>query len=191
MGFRLTAQTWTGIVNMIYRMAGRPLFMQLFPAILADNGAPFSDPVMTENARAPHNPHKLIPRTKVFYCDPYCATQKPHVERNHEELRRILLKGTSFDSLDQDDINVALSHVDSYTRASPGNSTPYDEFVKDYGYEGRRLLDRLGIVKVPANEVTLDPYVLGKKFRRHADRIILRRNGVTEDADWKRLQSGK
>jgi len=40
------------------------------------------------------------------------------------------------------------------------------------------FLDRLGIVKIPANEVTLDPYVLGKKFKRHADRIILRQNGV-------------
>jgi hypothetical protein len=175
---RETAQTWTGIVNMLYRLAGRPLFMKLFPAVLEDNGAPFSDPVMTENARANNNPHKLIPRTKVFYCDPYCATQKPHVERNHEELRRILLKGTSFNALDQDDINVALSHVNSYTRASLGNSTPYDEFARTYGYEGRQLLDRLGIMKIPANEVTLDPYVLGKKFKRHADRIILRQNGV-------------
>ena len=53
---RETAQTWTGIVNMLYRVAGRPLFMQLFPAILEDNGAPFSDPVMTENARARTTP---------------------------------------------------------------------------------------------------------------------------------------
>lgn len=50
--------------------------------------------------------------------------------------------------------------------------------MKAYGPEARRLLDMLGIVKVPANEVTLDPYVLGKKFKRHADRIILKQNGV-------------
>ena len=177
---RETAQTWTGIVNMLYRTAGRPLFMKLFPAILEDNGAPFSDPVMTENARADNNPYRLTPRTKVFYCDPYCATQKPHVERNHEELRRILVKGTSFDGLGQDDVNVALSHINSYTRLSLGNSTPYDEFVKTYGYDGRRFLDRLGVVRIPANEVTLDPYVLGKRFKRHAERIILRKNGVTK-----------
>ena len=175
---RETAQTWTGIVNMLYRVAGRPLFMKLFPAILEDNGAPFSDPVMTENARADNNPYKLVPRTKVFYCDPYCATQKPHVERNHEELRRILLKGTSFNALDQDDINIALSHINSYTRASLGNSTPYDAFVKTYGIEAKTLLDRLGIVKIPANEVTLDPILLGAKFKRHADKIILKQNGV-------------
>lgn len=177
---RETAQTWTGIVNMLYRVAGRPLFMKLFPVFLEDNGAPFSDPVMTGNARAENNPLKLIPRTKVFYCDPYCATQKPHVERNHEEMRRILPKGTSFDALDQDDVNVVLSHVNSYSRASLGNSSPYDEFVRTYGYEGRQFLSRLGIAKIPANEITLDPYVLGKKFKRHADRVILRQNGVTK-----------
>ena len=115
-------------------------------------------------------------RTRV--CDTNCGTQKPHVERNHEELMRILVKGTSLDGLDQDDVNVALSHINSYTRLSLGNSTPYDEFVKTYGYDGRRFLDRLGVVKIPANEVTLDPYVLGKRFKRHAERIILRKNGV-------------
>jgi hypothetical protein len=52
------------------------------------------------NARADNNPYRLIPRTKVFYCDPCCATQKSHAERNHEELRRIQLKGTGFNSLD-------------------------------------------------------------------------------------------
>ena len=177
---RETAQTWTGIVNMLYRVAGRPLFMQLFPRILEDNGAPFSDPVMTENARADHNPYKLIPRTKVFYCDPYCATQKPRIERVHEELRRILIKGTNFDLIDQDDVCLVLSHVNSYSRASLDNSTPYDEFVKEYGYEGRRFLERLGVVKIHANEVTLDPYLLGKKFKRHSDKDIIRKAGVTK-----------
>lgn len=61
-----------------------------------------------------------------------------------------------------------------------GNSSPYDEFVRTYGYEGRQFLSRLGIAKIPANEITLDPYVLGKKFKRHADRVILRQNGVTK-----------
>ena len=85
------------------------------------------------------------------------------IERVHEELRRILIKGTNFDLIDQDDVCLVLSHVNSYSRASRGNSTPYDEFVKEYGYEGRRFLERLGVVKIPANEVTLDPYLLGRR----------------------------
>ena len=48
-----------------------------------------------------HNPTKLEPRgIRVWFTDPYCSTQKPHIERVHEEIRRILLKGTSFNSLD-------------------------------------------------------------------------------------------
>ena len=39
---------------------------------------------------------------KVWFCDPYCSAQKPHIERFHNDLRRILQKGTSFDPLTQE-----------------------------------------------------------------------------------------
>ena len=94
--------------------------------------------------------------------------------------QRILVKGTNFDLIDQDDVCMVLSHVNSYSRSSLDNSTPYDEFVKEYGYEGRKFLERLGIARIPANEVTLDPYLLGKKFKRHSDKDIIRKAGVTK-----------
>ena len=125
-----------------------------------------------------HNPYKLVRRTRVFFCDAYCASQKPHVERNHEELRRILTKGASFDSLTQEQVNLALSHVNSYTRGVLGNGTPYDEFVKEFGEEGKAFLGKLGIVRIPANEVTLSPALLGSKFRRIANRAVMRKHGV-------------
>ena len=56
--------------------------------------------------------------------------------------------------------------------------TPYDSFVEMFGKVGKDFLDRLGIVKIPANEVTLDPILLGEKFKRHADKVILRKAGV-------------
>jgi hypothetical protein len=51
-------------------------------------------------------------------------------------------------------------------------------FTKKFGEPGRKLLDALGIVKIPANEVTLAPILLGAKFKRHADRVVLRKAGV-------------
>ena len=42
----------------------------------------------------------------------------------------------------------------------------------------RRLLDRLGIVRVPQEEVTLHPFLLGRKFQKAADKAVLRKNGV-------------
>jgi hypothetical protein len=100
------------------------------------------------------------------------------VERYHRELRRILEHGTSFNSLTQDDINLALSHINSYSRGVVNGSTAYDTFIQKYGKRGRDLLDKLGIVKIPPNEVTLDPILLGEKFKKHADEVILKKNGV-------------
>ena len=50
--------------------------------------------------------------------------------------------------------------------------------MERFGEPGKRLLDALGIVKIPPNEVTLDPMLLGAKFKRHTDRVILRKAGV-------------
>ena len=84
-----TPRTCTRVFNQIWEAAGARLFRRMFPVVLTDNGTEFADPEGIEFARADpvHNPHKLVRRTRVFFCDAYRASQKPHVERNHEELR--------------------------------------------------------------------------------------------------------
>ena len=178
-----TSQTLTRIVNMLWEVAGPELFRKLFRCIVSDNGTEFSDPEMVENYRPDpeRNPHRLLPRgARVFYCDPYCPCQKPHVERVHIELRRIFEKGAPFDSLRQEHVNLAMSHVDSLTRDTLGGGTAYDVFVEEFGDEGKRFLDRLGIRRIPASEVTLHPFLLGERFQRIADKAVLRKNGVSE-----------
>jgi hypothetical protein len=166
---------------MLWSLAGPELFRKLFSVILTDNGSEFSDPEMIEQWRPDpkHNPNKLLPRgIHMFYCDANCSSQKPHVEREHREQRRVLLHGVSFDTLTQNSINLVASHVASYSRGVLDSKTPYDTFVEKFGEPGKKLLDALGIVKIPPNEVTLDPMLLGAKFKRHADRVILRKAGV-------------
>ena len=46
--------------------------------------------------------------------------------------------------------------------------------------EGRAFLDRLGIVRIPQDQVTLHPFLLGRKFQKAADKAVLRKNGVSE-----------
>ncbi|WP_278410527.1 helix-turn-helix domain-containing protein [Alistipes shahii] len=177
-----TSQTCTRIFNMLWELAGPDLFRALFAAILGDNGVEFSDPGMIENYRPDpeHNPTKLLPRgVRFWYADPYCSTHKPHIERVHEDIRRVLMKGTSFNALDQDGINLVMSHVNSMHKPSLGDRTPYDVFIEKHGESGRRLLEALGIRKVPGNQVTLHPFLLGQKFQRHADKVTLWKNGVT------------
>ena len=176
-----TSQTCTRIFNMLWAVAGPGLFKTLFEHTLTDNGPEFSDPGMIENYRPDpeHNPTKTLPRgINVWFADPYCSSQKPHIERFHNELRRILQKGTSFDPLTQEQICLALSHLNSYPRESLGGRTPYDVFVEKHGAEGKSFLDALGIVRIPSNQVTLHPFLLGQKYQRAADRAILKKNGV-------------
>ena len=137
---------------------------------------------MIENYRPDpeHNPTKLLPRgIHVWYADPYCSSQKPHIENFHLMLRRILQKGTSFNMLTQEGVNLTFSHHNSYPRETRDGKAPYDLFVSELGDEGRRFLDALGIKRVPAAQVTLHPFLLGQKFQRAADRATLRKNGVT------------
>ena len=176
-----TSQTCTRIFNALWRLAGPDLFRRLFAATLGDNGPEFSAPEMIENWRPDpeHNPTRLESRgVRFWYADPYRSCQKPHVERFHLELRRILQKGASFNGLAHDQIALAVSHLNSYPRESTGWRTPYDAFVEEFGDEGRRLLDALGVRKVPAGEVTLLPSLMGEAFRKAAERAVLKRNGV-------------
>ena len=79
--------------------------------------------------------------------------------RLHIELRRIFEKGMPFDSIEQQHVNLAMSHINSLT--------------EEFGEDGRLFLEKLGIVRIPANQVTLHPFLLGAKFQKLADRTIL------------------
>ena len=78
----------------------------------------------------------------------------------------------------QQDVDLAMSHVNSYTRDWLGGKSPYDVFVERHGERGKGFLDRLGIRRIPGNQVTLDPILLGMKFKRHADKVVMERYGV-------------
>ena len=85
-------------------------FSQLFPVLLTDNGGEFSNVFAFENDLTGSK------ETSVFFCDPNCSWQKPHVENNHTLFRNIVPKGTSFDDFDQKTVNLIFSHVNSVKR---------------------------------------------------------------------------
>lgn len=146
--------------NWMWHALGDATFRTLFPAVLADRGTEFSNPLAIETS-----PGDGSRRTRVFYTRPYTATDKSHVERNHEYIRRVVLKGESFDSLTQGQVDLMMSHVNSYARASlmRGDApcrTPYERFVFEYGED---VAGKLGIVPIPLREVTLRPELLEMK----------------------------
>lgn len=148
------AQSVIDIFNVISSIFGIDKFKQLFPVILTDNGSEFSNPLEIE---FDNTTGEL--RTHIFYCHPSSPYEKGSCEVNHELLRRILPKGTSFDELTQDDINLIMSHVNSYRRKKLNDKTPLSLFSTLYG---KSTANKLGIKKIDPNEVSLSPSLFKK-----------------------------
>lgn len=128
------------------------MFKNLFPVLLGDNGSEFSNPIAIECDRTTGEI-----RTNVFYCDPCASFQKGAAEKNHEEIRKVLPKGTSFDNLTQKDINLMMDHINSYSRPNLNDRTPYDTFKFLFGEEA---IKKLGSTLIHTNEIRLKPSLL-------------------------------
>ena len=96
-------------------------------------------------------------RGHIFYCDPQRPDQKPHVENNHNLIRNILPNKRNLDKLNQEDLELMFSHINSVPRASLGGKTPYEVFTYFYG---DKVLKQLNIQKIEKDMVTLQPYLL-------------------------------
>lgn len=142
------------IINLLDKVLGNKKISQLFPVILTDNGSEFSNPKAIEKRDTiPRN------RTNVFYCDPSAPYQKEACEVNHELIRRILPKGSSFDDLTQKDIFLMMNHINSYKRKKLNNRSPYETFSFYYGED---VLKKLGCKPVAAENIILKPKLLKK-----------------------------
>ena len=135
----------------LYTTLGEKTFSAVFGVTLTDNGSEFLDPVSIECDS------NGVVRTRVFFCDPNCSYQKGMLEKNHEYIRYVLPKGTSFDGLTQEDITLLLNHVNSSVRDSLNGKTPFEtaEFLLPLPF-----LTALGLQKIPPDEVFLKPQLL-------------------------------
>ena len=141
------------VFNMLEYELGNELFEKTFPIILTDNGTEFGDPLSLEFN------NEGLGRTRIFYCNPRASFQKGMIEKNHEFIRYILPKGTSFDNLLQTDIDLMINHINSLARESLNWFAPIDmaKFTLD-----KNTLKKLNLKKIPPNEIQLTPKLLKK-----------------------------
>ena len=150
------AQSVIDYFDLTERKTGIERFRKMFPIILTDNGSEFSDPVAIETS-----PFTGELRTRVFYCDPNASWQKGRIENNHTNLRRILIKGCSFNRLTQNDINLVLSHLNSYIRKSYDDIPAISKFCALFGDD---CLDICNLEIIPPDDVIMDPKLLKGKI---------------------------
>ena len=147
------AQSVIDIFNNLEDILKIEQFQKLFIVILTDNGSEFSNPSEIEINK------NGIKRTKIFYCEPRRSDQKGSCEVNHEQIRRILPKGTRFDNLTQDDINLLMSHINSYKRKKLNDCSPLQLFNLMYG---NGIAKKLGIIEINVNDINLSQDLLKK-----------------------------
>lgn len=141
------------VFNMLEHELSNELFEKTFPIILTDNGTEFGDPLSLEFN------NEGLGRTRIFYCNPRASYQKGMIEKNHEFIRYVLPKGTSFDDLLQTDIDLMINHINSLARESLNWFAPID-VAKFTLYKD--VIKKLNLKKVPANEIQLNKKLLKK-----------------------------
>jgi IS30 family transposase len=147
------SQSVIDIFNSLYDLLGKELYMKLFPILLADNGTEFSNPEALEFGPDGER------RSWVFYCNPSAPNEKGACENNHEFIRRVIPKGKDIGKYSQEQINLMMNHINSYSRPELGNKPPYAMLAFHYG---RRLLKKLGFEKIQPNDIILKPSLLRK-----------------------------
>lgn len=126
-------------------------FGDIFPVVLTDNGGEFANAAAVEQSASGEQ------ESRLFFCDPYCSSQKPHVEKGHTLLRDILPKGSSFDALTQDDVDLIFSHINGVLRKELRGRSAFDVFAFLYS---ERLAAALGIHFVDPDDVVQSPDLL-------------------------------
>ena len=129
------------------------LYKNTIDIILTDNGIEFYDPI--------HLEHDLDTGEKlcsVYYCHPNSPDEKPEIEKNHEYIRYVLPKKTSFEHLTKEDIKLLEDNINNIPRDILGGKTPY-ELTKEKFPE---LIKRIGSNYIQPDDVTLNKkYIIG------------------------------
>lgn len=143
----------------IRNLIGIDTFKRIFEVILTDNGSEFFNPISIE---VDYNTGEVL--SHVFYCDPYCSYQKGSIEKNHEYIRYILPKKTSFNNLTQKDCDLIASHINSTSRIILNNKTPYEAVQTLISVD---IINKLNIKFINPNQVNLSPNLLKKVYDKN------------------------
>ena len=152
--FLLASQTQEEVLrvfNLLEERLGTVLFRRVFEIILTDGGTESANREGLERSSGKGT------RTTVYYCDPYSFWQKGCCEKNHEYIRYVRKKGSSFDDLEQSDVDLLANHINSTKRDSLNGHSPFElsQMLLD-----EKLLTVMNYRAVAPDDVMLTPELL-------------------------------
>ena len=144
-----------GVLKKIRNILGKEAYKKVMKVILTDNGSEFLNPISIEKDE---ETGEIL--SHIFYCDPSAAWQKGIIEKNHQYIRYVLPKGSSFNELTQEEVNKLMSNINSTSRDILNGNTPYKaiQLILD-----EEKINKLGVIEIEPDEVNLSPKLLKKK----------------------------
>lgn len=109
-------------LNLLEHRYGK-LFPKVFKTITVDNGAEFSDYISMQRSRYGNKK-----RTTVYYCHPYCSSERGTNERMNREIRRKFPKGTDFTRVSIEQVAEVERWLNAYPRGVLDYDTPENVF---------------------------------------------------------------
>ena len=99
-------------------------FKKIFKTITVDNGSEFLNYSGLEKSLY----SKYKKRTKIYYCHPYCSSERGTNERLNREIRRLIPKGSNIAKYTEADIKDLENWLNTYPRQVLGFATSKELF---------------------------------------------------------------
>jgi len=128
-----TSISTVNVINTLERKLGYRTFSKIFKTLTCDNGSEFSNTIGMEFSRAGKQ------RTTVYYCHPYCASERGSNENQNAFIRRFIPKGTPISEYSTEYIKQAQDYINNYPRRLLNGTSSAKLFQKE--------LENLGITK--------------------------------------------
>lgn len=120
-----TAASVVRALDTIERKYGK-MFSAVFRSITVDNGSEFSDCGGLERSVFKSRGQ----RTKMYYCHPYCSSERGSNEKQNQMIRRKFPKGTNFDKVTPKAVRAAEEWLNEYPRKILGWYSSNDLFQR-------------------------------------------------------------
>ena len=113
------------VLNRLELQLGRS-FHKIFKSITCDNGVEFAYADHLERSQLGSSP-----RTEIFYCHPYCSSERGSNEKQNQMIRRWILKGTKIEQYSDEYIQSTADWLNDYPRGIFNHQTSRDLFKKE------------------------------------------------------------
>ena len=137
-----TAASTVRMLDRLERKLGSTNFRKIFKSITFDNGTEFSDAEGIE-----FSPYTGKRRTTVFYCHPYCSSERGSNENQNGFIRRFIPKGTAISGYSSAYIHQVQNFINDYPRAIFDGENSTKRFEME--------LSKLNIKKIFLNKIQI------------------------------------